>query len=158
MNSTLMLRTPLCWPTQHTPQFCVLLDNVTLHWVIYAQQFSAVWWSHLHWTFNPCQWHHHTSKTLCTNHPVIWHNILAEHTNQLCRCWNLKAHKGRPLFTTGLGISCYYQTTGGELFPSTGIWRDWIYYIPRPKIHIVQINQFWFKAHPDDMYVLFGTI
>lgn len=80
-----------------------------LHWVIYAQHFSTLWWSHLHWTFNPCQWHHHMSKTLCTNHPVIWHYIPAGHTNQLRRCWNLKAHKGRPLFTTGLSMSCYIR-------------------------------------------------
>jgi len=46
-----------------------------LHWVIYDQHFRTVLWSRLHWTFYPCQWHHHMSKTLCTNHPVVWHDI-----------------------------------------------------------------------------------
>jgi hypothetical protein len=92
--------------TANTPQFCVLLDTVTLHWVIYVQHFRTVWWSHLHWTFHPCQRHNRMSKTLRTNHPVTRHIIPVEQTNWQCCCWNLKAHKGRTLYTTGLRMSC----------------------------------------------------
>jgi len=107
MNSTFMLRT-----FRSANQHSTALSSA-FFWIMWCftgwfmPNISVVWQSHLHWTFNPCQWHHIMPKTVRTNHPVIWHNIPVEHTNQLHCCWNLKAHKGRPLFTTGLGVSCY---------------------------------------------------